>query len=173
MTAFRTYSALVVLASASIFVLSACGGGSSSDSSQPATGAGETVSVADVQGVGAVLVDSQGDALYSPDQESGGKVLCTDACTSIWVPLTVSGGDRPAGSSDVSSKLGVVQRPDGSDQVTYDGKPLYTFVEDPGPRTVTGNGFEDSFGGTSFTWHVAAPGPVSGGSTSTEGGYGY
>jgi hypothetical protein len=38
---------------------------------------------------------------------------------------------------------------------------------------VTGNGFADTFGGTSFTWRVAAPGPVSGGSTSTGGGYGY
>jgi len=138
----------------------------------PAAG-GETVSVAMVAGVGDVLVDSKGDALYSPEQEAGGKVLCTGACTSIWVPLTVPNGDQPTGSSDVSAKLGVVERPDGAAQVTYDGKPLYTFVKDNEPRTVTGNGFTDAFGGTSFTWHVAASGPVSGGSTSTGGGYGY
>lgn len=57
--------------------------------------------------------------------------------------------------------------------MTYEGKPLYTFAEDPSPGEVTGNGFADDFGGTSFTWHVAAPGSVSGGTTSTEGGYGY
>jgi predicted lipoprotein with Yx(FWY)xxD motif len=57
--------------------------------------------------------------------------------------------------------------------VTYERKPLYTFAEDPSPGEVTGNGFADDFGGTSFTWHVAAPGSVSGGTTSTEGGYGY
>ena len=123
-----------------------------------AAATGQTVSVADVEGVGDVLVDPQGDALYSPDQESGGKVLCTDACTSIWVPLTVSAGDQPTGSSEVKAKLGVVMRPDGASQVTFEGKPLYTFVEDGGPGTVTGNGFSDSFGGTSFTWHVAATG---------------
>jgi predicted lipoprotein with Yx(FWY)xxD motif len=140
----------------------------------PSAARGETVSVADVSGVGNVLVDAQGDALYSPDQEAGGKVLCTDSCTSIWVPLTLASGDEPTGPADVSSQLGVVKRPDGTDQVTFDGKPLYTFVEDSQPRTVTGNGFKDAFGGTSFTWHVVATGPVSsGGSTSTGGGYGY
>lgn len=129
--------------------------------------------VATVDRVGDVLVDSQGDALYSPDQETGGKVLCTDACASIWIPLTLPAGEQPTGSSDVSSQLGLIRRPDGAEQVTYEGKPLYTFAEDPSPGEVTGNGVADDFGGTSFTWHVAAPGSVSGGTTSTEGGYGY
>lgn len=170
MTRFRTYSALVALAAAAVFALAACGGGSSD--STPAAG-GETVSVETVDGVGDVLVDAQGDALYSPDQEAGGKVLCTGACASIWEPLTLPDGDQPTGSSDVSAKLGTVQRPDGTSQVTFEGKPLYTFVADPEPGTVTGDGFTDAFGGTSFTWHVAATGPVSSGSTSTGGGYGY
>jgi predicted lipoprotein with Yx(FWY)xxD motif len=170
MTALRTYSALVALAAASALGLVACGG---SDSSSAAAGSGETVSVADISGVGDVLVDSQGDALYSPDQEAGGKVLCTDSCVSVWVPLTVPSGSQPSGPSEVSGKLGVVTRPDGSRQATYQGKPLYTFVEDSGPKTVTGNGASDSFGGTSFTWHVAATGPVSSGGTTSTGGGGY
>ena len=58
-------------------------------------------------------------------------------------------------------------------QVTFDGKPLYTFVEDTSPDTVTGNGVSDSFDGTSFTWHVASIGTTQSGSTSTQGGYGY
>ncbi|MGH3013300.1 MAG: COG4315 family predicted lipoprotein [Gaiellaceae bacterium] len=172
MSPFRTYSALVVLAAAAALALAACGSDDSSDSS-PAGGGGETVSVASVDGVGDVLVDPQGAALYSPDQEAGGKVLCTDACTSIWVPLTLGAGDQPIGSSEVSPDLGVVRRPDGAQQVTYKEKPLYTFVEDPEPGTVTGDGFTDDFEGTTFTWHVAAVGPVSGGSTGTDGGYGY
>jgi predicted lipoprotein with Yx(FWY)xxD motif len=172
MTALRTSSALVALAAAFAVGLVACGGGS--DSSSAAAGSGETVSVADVGGVGAVLVDSHGDALYSPDQEAGGTVLCTDACASVWVPLTLSSGSEPSGPPQVSGKLGIVTRPDGSRQVTYAGKPLYTFVEDSGPRTVRGDDASDSFGGTSFTWHVVATGPLSsGGTTSPGGGYGY
>lgn len=174
MTASRTYSALAALIAACVLALAACGGSDSSSSSPAAaTTSGETVSVASVQGVGDVLVDSQGAALYSPDQETGGKVLCTGACASIWVPLTLPDGDQPSGSSEVDSRLGVLERPDGSEQVTFEGKPLYSFVEDSAPGTVTGNGFSDSFDGTSFTWHVASIGAASGGSTSTGGGYGY
>jgi len=167
----RTY-ATAALALA-VLALSACGG--SGNAASPAAGttgsSSDTVSTADVQGVGTVLVDSKGMALYSPDQEKSGTIMCTTGCTAIWVPLTVSGS--PTGSSDIASKLGTVMRPDGATQVTFDGKPLYTFAEDSGPDTVTGDGAKDSFGGTSFTWHVAAPGAVSTTSTSGGGGYGY
>lgn len=170
MTTFRTTSMLAGVVVLLALLLGGCGGGGSGE---PASAGGETVSVANVAGVGDVLVDARGKALYSPDQEANGKVLCTDACASIWIPLTLPASEQPTGSSDVSSQLGLIRRPDGAEQVTYEGKPLYTFAEDPSPGEVTGNGFADDFGGTSFTWHVAAPGSVSGGTTSTEGGYGY
>ena len=170
MTTLRTTSMLASVVVLLALLLGGCGGGGSGE---PASASGETVSVANVTGVGDVLVDAHGNALYSPDQEADGKVLCTDACASIWIPLTLPAGEQPTGSSDVSSQLGLIRRPDGAEQVTYEGKPLYTFAEDPSPGEVTGNGFADDFGGTSFTWHVAAPGSVSGGTTSTEGGYGY
>ena len=169
MTTTRTY-ATAVLALA-VLALSACGGSGSTSSPAAAGGTTDTVSTADVSGTGTVLVDSKGMALYSPDQEKSGKIMCTAECTSIWVPLTVSG--QPTGTSAVAAKLGTVMRPDGATQVTFDGKPLYTFAEDSGPNTVTGNGAKDAFGGTSFTWHVAAPGAVTTTSTSGGGGYGY
>lgn len=170
MTPFRTTSMLAGVVVLLALLVGGCGGGGSGE---PVSAGGETVSVANVAGVGDVLVDARGNALYSPDQEANGKVLCTDACASIWIPLTLPAGEQPTGSSDVSSQLGLIRRPDGAEQVTYEGKPLYTFAEDPSPGEVTGNGFADDFGGTSFTWHVAAQGSVSGGTTSTEGGYGY
>jgi len=173
MTAIRTYSALVVLTAAAVLALSACGGSDTGGAAAGAASAGQTVSTATVDGVGEVLVDSQGDALYSPDEETGGKVLCTGSCVSIWAPLTLPVGASPTAGADLRTKLGIVQRPDGAQQVTYDGKPLYRFVEDPGPGTVTGNDFSDSFDGKDFTWHVASPGSVSGGSTPAGGGYGY
>jgi hypothetical protein len=42
--------------------------------------------------------------------------------------------------------------------VTLDGRPLYTFTEDPGAGEVTGNDVTDSFDGMKFTWHALTPG---------------
>ena len=165
-----------VLAFAGLAVaLSGCGGSASAGGSQTtsSSSARMTVAVKHVGGVGNVLVDSKGDALYSPDQETNGTILCKGSCTSIWVPLTVSADAKPTGAGDVNTMLGTVHRPDGSMQVTFRGKPLYSFVEDPSPGKVTGNGLHDQFGGQLFTWRVAAAGGVSSGGTSTASGYSY
>jgi len=170
----RTLS-LIALPLAAV-ALSACGssyGNAKSGGSPAASGSttSDTVAQASVSGTGTVLVDAKGFALYSPSQEKGGKILCTGSCTKIWVPLTLPTGEStPTAASGLSSKLGTVMRPDGRAQVTFNGLPLYTFALDHSPKTVGGNGASDSFGGTSFTWHVAAPGKTSSG---TSGGGGY
>lgn len=150
MNRIATYAAALGLAAAAAVGLSACGG------SKPAA-AGDTVSLKSVSGVGAVLVDSKGFALYSPDQEKSGTVRCIGSCTAIWIPLTLSKGvSAPTASASLMSKLGTVMRPDGKSQVTFDGKPLYRFSPDDSPGKVTGNGASDQFGGRSFTWHVVS-----------------
>jgi predicted lipoprotein with Yx(FWY)xxD motif len=139
--------------------IAAYGGGGGDDSSAPAepmtspAANAVTVSTQEIGDEGAVLVDSEGRALYTADQEiaAGNMVLCTEACTSFWEPLTLDSGS-PTGSS-VPGELGIVERPDGSRQVVLDGKLLYSFVEDE-PGEVTGDGFEDAFDGQTLTWHV-------------------
>jgi len=179
MTHIRTTTALAALAVVAALVLGACGGGDGDDSSGAASAPGgadaaETVSVMSVDGVGDVLVDSEGAALYAADEEIGGEVVCTEACAAIWIPLTLPAGDEgPTADGDLESDLGVVERPDGPEQVTFDGRRLYRFADDPGPGKVTGDGFADTFGGQLFTWHVASPTGFSGGSTSTDDGFDY
>ena len=115
-----------------------------------------TVSVSSVDGVGDVLVDQEGAALYAADQEADGTVALRRQLHAIWVPLTLDGGSRPAATaSDASSASST--RPDGARQVTFDGRLLYSFAEDTGPGIVTGNGVSDTFGDQPFTWHVATP----------------
>ena len=165
-----------------VLLLSACGGSKSSSSGGSANAtsgstsgtAPSTISTQKVTGAGIVLVDSQGDALYSPAQEQGGKILCTGGCTAVWVPLTLPAGTAaPTAASNVPGKIGVVKRPGGKRQVTWNGNPLYTFVQDAGSGRVTGDGAKDSFGGMSFTWHVAIVGKSTAPSTTTNGGYHY
>ena len=170
-----TYAAALALAAGAAAGLSACGSSSSSSNgsssnSKPAA-ASDTVSLKSVSGVGSVLVDSKGFALYSPTQEQSGTIRCTGGCTAVWVPLTLAkGAAGPTAPSSLMSKLGTVMRPDGKTQVTFDGKPLYRFVPDGSPGKVTGNGASDQFGGRSFTWHVVSSGKTQT-TTTTPRGY--
>ncbi|MEA3183912.1 MAG: hypothetical protein QOJ74_389 [Ilumatobacteraceae bacterium] len=132
--------------------------------------------------MGNILVDSSGKALYSPDQEADGTVHCVADCVSVWVPVAPGAGTptAPAGGP----ALAVIDRPDGTKQVTAGGRPLYTFSFDAAGK-VTGDGAADDFGSAHFTWHVvhsdgtvtsapAASTPSTPSSTpSSGGGYGY
>jgi predicted lipoprotein with Yx(FWY)xxD motif len=176
---FRHWALVLGVVVVAALGLAACGGDDDNGSASATTGGGTAsaggVSSQTIDGTD-VLVDSDGQVLYSPDEEQGGKVLCTGSCTSIWKPVPASEG--AGASSDLM--LGDVDRPDGEKQLTYNGAPLYTFTEE-GPGKLTGDGFKDSFGGTDFTWHAAttsassgsSSGGGSGGSSGGSGGYGY
>jgi predicted lipoprotein with Yx(FWY)xxD motif len=150
--------------------LAACGGGSGSAASSSAPHPSTTVGVKSIDGVGDVLVDSTGKALYAADIEAGGKVMCDAACTSFWHPLTPGSGAPTAASN--AGKVALVKRPDGTRQVTVDGKLLYTFADDSAGQ-LKGIGFQDDFGGHHFTWSaVLAGGKLATRSGAQSGGYG-
>ena len=115
-----------------------------------------------------VLVNRKGLTLYSLSVEQRGRFICTGSCLSLWTPLVVPKGTTPTGALH----LGTVRRPDGRAQVSYRGRPVYTFTQDRKPGDVKGNGFKDV-----GTWRAAtlsgtaATAPAS--TSSTSGGYGY
>src|SRR5437016_6055610 len=119
-------------------LLSACGSSSNTSSSaaqptQPASGqtASTLVKTSSSSGLGTILVNDQGMTLYHLSGEQGGKFICTTgACLQAWHPLAAPSGGKPSGSV---GSLGLVKRPDGTEQVTYKGMPLYTFVQDTVP----------------------------------------
>ena len=141
---------LLIAVTTSALALAACGDNTASGSS-PSGAAGFTVSVMAAGGIGNVLVDSSGKALYTPDEEADGTVRCVAACLSYWIPLAPGAGapTSPAGGPT----LGVVTRADGTKQVTTGGRPLYTFSLDSAGK-VTGDGVSDDFAGAHFTWHA-------------------
>lgn len=140
-------------------LLGACNSSSDSEEDPGAAPADPdvTVSVAQHEEAGDILVDSSGWALYIAEQESNGAVLCQGGCADFWVPLTVEGSEEPTASDEVTAAVGTVDRGDGTMQVTLNGVPLYTFRDDGSPGNVTGDGLTDEFEGTTFTWHVARP----------------
>jgi predicted lipoprotein with Yx(FWY)xxD motif len=166
-------AAAVVAAVGVVALLS--GGGESDGSSAPAPAASSAarapVSAEEIGNFGTVLVDRDGKALYASDEEANGMVLCTEACTSFWTPLTFTG--RAPTDSSLPGTLGVVDRPGGGRQLTYDGRLLYSFVED-GPGEVSGDGFADAFSGQQqLTWHVVHSDSADNSSGSRGGPLGY
>ena len=141
-----------------------------------ATSRGTVIAVRKLPGVGTVLVDRSGKTLYSPQQEASGKIACTGGCLSFWFPVRVAAGTALLAPSGVTGVIGMVHRPGGMTQLTYDGRPLYTFRLDQAPGQVHGNNFTDHFAGTTFTWHAlttsGAPAGT-GGQRGNPGGYSY
>jgi predicted lipoprotein with Yx(FWY)xxD motif len=98
-----------------------------------------------------ILVDSKGLTLYYFTPDKGGTVTCTAACAQNWPPLTLpSGVSSPTGDKGVTGKLATIPNPAGGTQVTYNGWPLYYFVQDKDSADTYGQGV----GGK---WFVVTP----------------
>jgi predicted lipoprotein with Yx(FWY)xxD motif len=161
-------------------LLAACGsagvdsGSAAGGTHGTAVRSGMVISVRKLPGVGAVLADRSGKTLYSPQQEADGKIMCTGDCLSFWFPVRIVAGAALRAPSGVTGSLGMIHRPGGLTQLTYNGKPLYTFRLDLAPGQAHGNDFTDRFGGATFTWHAlttgGAPAQTSG-QQGNPGGY--
>jgi predicted lipoprotein with Yx(FWY)xxD motif len=92
------------------------------------------------------LTTTKGRTLYSLSAETGGRFICTGACLSTWHPLLVPAGAKPTGPV----ALGTIERPDGRTQVTFKGRPLYSFSGDTKAGEANGEGIKDV-----GTWHAA------------------
>jgi predicted lipoprotein with Yx(FWY)xxD motif len=93
------------------------------------------VKVERVASLGTVLFNEKGFALYTYGSDTKNHSNCNGSCLSAWPALTVAKGVTPTGISG----LGVIVRSNGKRQVTWHGRPLYTFASDTKGK-VTGNG---------------------------------
>jgi predicted lipoprotein with Yx(FWY)xxD motif len=90
--------------------------------------------------------------LYAFSADAPTQSHCAGQCARIWPPVLTQSAPAAAGKAS-GSLLGVIQRADGTFQVTYDGHPLYYFAHalDSGTE---GNGVT-AFGGTFNTVSVS------------------
>jgi predicted lipoprotein with Yx(FWY)xxD motif len=164
---------------AAAVVIAACGSSGSSggaggpSSAKPAaassTAGSNALKSAKIGGKG-VLTNARGFTVYwfAPDTSTTSN--CNGSCATYWPPVK---GPAVAGAG-VTGKLGTIKRADGSEQATYNGHPLYTYVGDTAPGQAKGNGLNLS-GGLWYEVTVsgsAAP-AASQSSSSGGGGYGY
>ena len=126
------------------------GGNNTSTPTATSTPGAPVILVSTRPGVGSFLVDSRGMVLYINSKDSPGISTCSGSCTEIWPPLIVT--DAPVAGKGVAGLLGVLSRPDGRQQVTYDGWPLYYFSGDQKPGYASGDGY----GGVWFAAFLAS-----------------
>lgn len=127
------------------------GGGYAGAKSTPDSAAG-VVSTAEVEDLGTVLVDAEGRTLYDFHKDQGTTSSCYGACAGAWPPLLTEGDPEAEGGAS-AAKLGTTKRKDGNTQVTYAGRPLYTYVGDQKPGEAHGNDI-DQFGAE---WYALQP----------------
>jgi predicted lipoprotein with Yx(FWY)xxD motif len=129
---------------------------------------------------GTALVDGAGRALYLFEADNGTTSNCNGQCAQVWPPALV-GDATPTPSGDAQAALlGTTTRADGAKQVTYNGHPLYYFVNDKAAGDARGQGI-NRFGGG---WYVVDPtgnkidpddedAPTAAPAPANSGGYGY
>jgi predicted lipoprotein with Yx(FWY)xxD motif len=114
------------------------------------------IKVAQVSGLGPVLVDGQGLTVYQfANDRRGAASRCYDICAVQWPPLVLpSGVAAPvAGAGIEPGRLGTSPRRDGTVQLTYNGWPLYLWPPDRSPGQATGQGLTNAGG----RWYVLDP----------------
>ncbi len=83
-----------------------------------------------------VLTNARGYTLYLFGPDTPTSSACTGTCAAYWPPVI----GTPVLPSGTPGTLGVITRPGGSLQATYNGHPLYTYVGDRAPGQANGNG---------------------------------
>ncbi len=114
--------------------------------------------------LGSFLVGPEGLTLYRFNQDEPGVSNCTDQCALNWPPLLVEDGEIPRGNAGIVGDLGMTEREDGTTQVTYQGMPLYYWLNDEAPGDATGQNVND-------VWFVVSPYTVATGNNEDLGDF--
>jgi predicted lipoprotein with Yx(FWY)xxD motif len=166
----RTSLPLLAALPLAAVALVACGGSASHALPTTRDGRPATLGVAKTD-LGQVLVDRRGRTLYLFARDSGTMSACTGACAVNWPPLRVRGTPR-VGSGAKTSDVGTKARGDEERQLTYNGHPLYTFLDDKKPGDTNGEGIT-AFGGSWFAVSPAGARVARRSQPQGGGGYGY
>jgi predicted lipoprotein with Yx(FWY)xxD motif len=83
---------------------------------------------------GPVLATPGKQALYTWTAEKDLKIHCVGTCAKLWPPLYAK-GRVPAKVAGIRGTFGTIRRPEGRLQVTFNRRPVYTYVHE-GPTQV-------------------------------------
>lgn len=93
--------------------------------------------------LGYYLTDASGMTLYVFAKDAKNQSNCNGGCAKAWPPLLADSAS--AAPLDLGGSFSVVTRADGTKQVAYEGRPLYTFKGDKKPGDAAGQGFRNAW----------------------------
>jgi predicted lipoprotein with Yx(FWY)xxD motif len=165
---FRTRQVMLALSFAAGLGVAACGSASTASShgsGTPEVSAKTIVDAATVSVAGRqerILVTGGGMTLYYFTADQDGKMLaCSGSCLTAWPPDLLPHGASPSSQGSLPGKLGTIERPDGTRQVTYDGWPLYRFGGDKARGDANGQGVSNQwFAATAQVPETVPPPPT-------------
>ncbi len=100
--------------------------------------------------IGEFLTGPNGMTVYIFANDTAEESACYDDCATNWPPLTIDANTDLVAGAGIDGELGTIERTDGTLQVTFNGQPLYFFIQDEVPGDATGHNAGD-------VWFVAAP----------------
>ncbi|UUV35068.1 hypothetical protein NQK81_17005 [Amycolatopsis roodepoortensis] len=122
---------------------------SSPGTSPPSTPAGTRLTAVYMTRMGQAVLDETGAVLfrYERDDPHKARSACLGDCAVVWTPVTTSG--TPSVTGIDPALVDTIKRPEGAEQVTLAGWPLYKFAN-ARPGEWTGQG-------TDHLWFVVQP----------------
>lgn len=106
--------------------------------------------------LGTILTDATGATLYMYARDTVGTTSsCTDTCANNWPAFATSGAPMPA--SSLPGTLAIAPRDDGTEQMTYNGSPLYYYAQDQNPGDTKGQGVGSVWSVVSLTTSTTPP----------------
>ena len=151
----RVSGAMVGAAVVGVLALTAC-----SEKGQPVAqeqeqaGDSQSVKLAakQVGNLGSVVTDQNGLTLYRFDKDKAKPPVsnCKDDCAVVWPPMTVNDLSEVKLANVDKSLVGVLERADGTKQLTLAGWALYRYKDDKKAGDAKGQGING-------TWFAATP----------------
>ena len=137
----RSRGRLIILLTVGILLMAACSPATPAPTIAPAATEEEeiveptvaavesTVMLSSADDLGEFLVDAEGMTLYLFTVDDPGTSNCYGGCAEAWPPFLLGeAGLTPV--NGMSGTLDTTMRTDGTEQITYDGMPLYYFAND-------------------------------------------
>jgi predicted lipoprotein with Yx(FWY)xxD motif len=167
----RSRVAVLTGAAALTLALSACSSGGYTDArdatpvgTAAGAAAGTTVPTGGLgTGVTAVgtVVTTEGYTVYrfANDTTAPSASTCVGECAAKWPP--VKGDGQPALQGIPTGLVGTIGRPDGTQQLTLNGWPLYRFAGDSRPGEAKGEGVGGTWAAMGANGSPASDGPTS------------